>query len=519
VDETMKLKQEWYRRWFTVLLVIVVLFAMTGCGMMKSYQQVMAAKRAQYPNINLTQRISLPELREDLLDLTTTLEAVHPHLYTALSQRSFQDNLEKILQSLGGNNTTTTNPAVTVRDIYLKLAPHLVALEQDYTCLLFPYDAYRDFQARNGKLFPFEVIVVAEEKLKVKTNFSSKTIAPGAEIESINGVPAKGIITTLLKYCEGGTLPLRNQRLSKNFQALLWLVYDFQEPYTISIDTRWIPISGVTNSEIQKVRRLHTASADIPDEFDYQPLGEAVGILTIPNFEEAEFSLKLKDTFTEIAQSQITDLIIDLRNNSGEGSSQVEQLIGYLWDRPYVTISGMEQKRSRQYDQQLNSLYYWWARPILRLHPATKDYFQTQVGQIAFLTMNPRNSKPVKSRFKGKIYVLIGPNTNSAGTEFASVIKDYRIGMLIGQTTGAAANEYGNPYEFILPHSYLRVSAATSYSIRPSGAKTPGGIKPDIEVKLTPDEVDSALGTDQDSPDSDPVLETTKKIIALNRKK
>ncbi|MCL6588820.1 MAG: hypothetical protein K6U80_02600 [Firmicutes bacterium] len=526
----MRPKRDGYRQGLILLLVILVLAA-SGCGMMKSYQQVMAEKQAKYPDINLTQRISLKELREDLGKLITTLEAVHPHPYTVLSRKSFHDSLERLNQSLGGDATakTAATPgpskaqaaptpsgmaAITVRDFYLKLAPLLTALEQDYTCLLFPDSAYRAFQSRNGKLFPFEV-AVAGEKLKVKTNYSSKPIAPGAEIESINGVPAGGIITDLLRYCEGSTLSLRRQRLSMKFQALLWLVYDFQEPYTISIETRWVPVSGVTSAEILEAQRRRSKNTAIPDGVDYQPLGEAVGLLTISNFNEEDFSLKLQNIFAGIAQSRIKDLIVDLRDSRGGGPPQVGQFADYFLDRPYVTISGMEQKRSQQYDQQLKSLYYWWAWPVLRLHPSTKAYFQTQAGQIAFLTMAPRNPKPLKPRFKGKIYVLIGPNTNSAGTEFATVIKDYRAGVLIGQTTGASANEYGNPYEFILPHSHLRVSAATSFYIRPSGDRKPGGVTPDIEVALTPDENES-------SPDplaQDPVLETAKKIIALDRKK
>lgn len=519
----MKAKWNGYRQGLFIIIMITLLFGASGCVMMKSYQQVMAAKRTKYRNTDLIRRISPQELREDLRDLITTLEAVHPHPYTVLSRESFRDNLEKIYQSIAPlamsslkatpPSQTAITPSLTIREFYQKLAPVLVSLEQDSTCLPFPQEAYRAYQLQNGILFPFEVTVVGE-KLKVKANYSSRSIAPGAEIESINGVPAKDIITTLLKYCEGSTLALRSQRLSKNFQALLWLVYDFQEPYTISIGTSWIPVTGVTRSDIERVQKLHFSNGEPPEELDYQPLGEAVGLLTIPNFNEADFSLKLEDTFTEIALNQITDLIIDLRNNSGGGPPQVEQLIEYLWDRPYVTISGMEQKRSRQYDQQLNSLYYWWAQPILWLQPATKEYFKTQAGQNAFLTMKPRNPKPLKSRFKGKVYLLIGPNTNSTGTEFAGVIKDCRIGMLIGQTTGAAANEYGNPYQFMLPHSHLQVSAATSYSIRPSGDKSPGGVAPDIEVPENPDEIDAA----QEPVDQDPVLETAKKIIALSRK-
>jgi hypothetical protein len=372
--------------------------------MMKSYQQVMAAKRAKYRNTDLTRRISLQEFREDLRDLITTLEAVHPHPYSVLSQQSFRHNLENIDQSLATPSSEMATPSsrLTIREVYLKLAPLLVALEQDYTCLPFPHDAYRTFQLQGGKLFPFEV-VIAGEKLIVKTNYSSKPIAPGAEIESINGVPAREIITTLLKYCEGGTLSLRRQRLSKNFQGLLWLIYNFQEPYTISIDTRWIPVPGLNITEIQKAQRLHFINTGIPMAFDYQHLGEAMGLLVIRDFNDGNFTVKLENAFTGISQDQIKDLIIDLRNNNGANSLQVELLIEYLWDRPYVTISAMEQKRSPQYDQLLNSLYYWWAGPILRLHPSTKDYFQTTVGQIALLTMNPRNPKPLKSRFKGKV--------------------------------------------------------------------------------------------------------------------
>lgn len=50
---------------------------------------------------------------------------------------------------------------------------------------------------------------------------------------------------------------------------------------------------------------------------------------------------------------------------------------------------------------------------------------------------------------------MINSNTFSTALGFATVIKDYKIGHIIGEQTKSEVNEFGDIYPFDLPNSGL----------------------------------------------------------------
>ncbi len=453
--------------------ILILSILMVSCKIMKNYNQLMTEKYEMYKIENLEKKINIDEMIEDIDFLAKTLEEVHPNLYSSISKDSFFTNIDKIKSSLPKTDA--------LRNFYKKIAPIVVEINHDHTHVQFPWNAYNNYLSNKGKIFPFNVYI-KNERIIIKDCYSGNTNLVGKEISSINGIESKKIIDELLKYCYGSTYYSKiNKRLNNNFSPLLWMVYDFKEPYHIICEKKEYTLNGATSAEINYYYNNKKASGNsVNTEFKYQNLNNKIGLLIVNNFEQEDFKKKLKSAFLAIKKDEISDLILDVRNNTGGNTIQIKQLIGYLQDNPYKTSSYIEQRRSIQFDKFLDEIFYNWIKPFRKFHPLLKQYYNTQIGQNAKVYMKEKKPKRNPLRFNRNLYVLIGPNNYSSGTEFVSIIKDYNMGIIIGQETGSPANEYGNPYEFVLPNSNLWVRCATNYTIRPSGEKTIGGIQPDI---------------------------------------
>ena len=75
--------------------------------------------------------------------------------------------------------------------------------------------------------------------------------------------------------------------------------------------------------------------------------------------------------------------------------------------------------------------------------------------------------------------MLISSHTFSSAADFAATIKDYNIGILIGEETGGLATCYGDVYGFDLPNTHLAAGVSHKYFIRPSGIDDDQGVLPD----------------------------------------
>jgi hypothetical protein len=64
---------------------------------------------------------------------------------------------------------------------------------------------------------------------------------------------------------------------------------------------------------------------------------------------------------------------------------------------------------------------------------------------------------------KGRLYVLVGPETFSAAMNNAAQFQDETNAILVGQTIGEKPNSYQEPRQFRLPNSHLVVRASTLY--------------------------------------------------------
>lgn len=113
---------------------------------------------------------------------------------------------------------------------------------------------------------------------------------------------------------------------------------------------------------------------------------------------------------------------------------------------------------------------------------------------LAGLTITQRDQPEIPEqhdpRFTGELYLLTSPHTYSSASDFAAVVKDYRIGRIIGEETGGRRQNFGEVLTAHLPLSGIPfgVSCKVFYAPVPASDDVLRGTQPDV----SPDEQDLA---------------------------
>lgn len=473
---------------FWTHLVVVLMIA--NCAIMKDPGMIANQRyKEEIRNFPLYEKILIRELDKDIDFLIKTIEEVHPNPYLICPKEAFYKKLDTL-------KTSIENP-LTRKEFSLLLRPLIRLLQTDHTSVKLPWEEYNEYKKMDGKLLPFDVSV-DDNYIKIKKNYSSLQLKEGDVIESINGINSEVIINDVKKF-------YGIEEVQRLLHFLLWIKYSFEAPFTVKINHHTYTLNGLAAEEISAKRKQQKDSSSPHVRYRYQNLGEKTGWLVVNSFggDIRKFDKFLKQSFTQIQQDSIAHLIIDIRNNDGGRTELVNKLVNYVWDKSFKPAARFERKRSTQFDQKIKDVMAGWLTPVLRIHPYMKDYYKTPYGQVAVTVFDDVLPEENPLRFYGDVYVLISPYTYSSAHEFACIIKDYKMGILIGQETGSR-KPGSDAYEFILPHSCLWARSATAFSVRPGGITATHGVIPDIEVKPEIEDMNTNIDT---------VLEFTQQLI------
>jgi C-terminal processing protease CtpA/Prc len=88
--------------------------------------------------------------------------------------------------------------------------------------------------------------------------------------------------------------------------------------------------------------------------------------------------------------------------------------------------------------------------------------------------------------FKGRVYVLVGGMTYSSAVLFSNVMQDFGFGQLVGERGYARARQSGGIQVRKLPNTTLELVVPRFVLDRPSGARTPELVTPDIVLPDDP---------------------------------
>lgn len=155
----------------------------------------------------------------------------------------------------------------------------------------------------------------------------------------------------------------------------------------------------------------------------------------------------LAEFFAAVRANGISNVAVDLRNNGGGNSLAADELIRYLNVRQYRHGSSE-----------------WRLGPFLLKNEAR----------------TVENRRYTENTFCGKLYVLTSARSFSAAVDFAMLVKDNRIGTLIGEEPGNLPDSYGDAAFFALPHSNIFMQISTKSFHRVDGSAAGRPVEPDI---------------------------------------
>ena len=166
------------------------------------------------------------------------------------------------------------------------------------------------------------------------------------------------------------------------------------------------------------------------------------------------FKQYLENSFKEINEQNIQNLIIDLRKCEGGTQGMEDHLLSHLANKEYqkykyVEIPGFNYSFIKYSD-------YSGKEDDLTKDLKTDFYLNTD-GRYLTKKGHYEGDSIKPNNYKGNIYILIGGLTFSGGSEFASLARNYTNAKFIGEETGGGyyGNTSGSFISYTLPNTQL----------------------------------------------------------------
>jgi len=423
--------------------------------MKKSFNSIIALLLLLCPAVygtNETDLIAPEQIKEDIRYLRECIESVHP----TLSHTDYSDQLEHFSDGL--------EEPISKWDLFRAIQP-IVSVD-GHTTFVFSDRVNPDVEDSS---LPLEVVVF-KDRIYVKKNHSlNPRLKQKSEILSIQGIPAGEILKKTLQMIPGERVEYKTSKLSGGgFSAFYKLAFGESELYSITIATETGPEKMVLKGVPGEVFRT-------PREpmWSYSQLEPSIGLISVHAFKKpAELKALIDETFSQIEQDGIKDLIIDVRGGGGF-SDLAEYCISFLTSVPY-----------RQYEKKITKVSDESADWVESNEDAGRyegDYFILE----PVVTSPPEREK----QFKGQIYIITGAEAYSTMSMFVAMAKECTNAIIIGEETGQPLVSNGDISRHQLPNSQLKFYLSHSIYYMPGSQNDKNGVIPDIIVQPTLDDL------------------------------
>lgn len=397
--------------------------------------------------------LSVAQLQEDLAVLKHAIDQTHPNIaYSAdpklltLAYRKLERQLQTPMtrdqawRAFGALNPVYNDAhfQISMGDFELDAAAHMAA---------------------GGGFFPFEVQVDAAGELIIRAEAGGAPSPLAAmRIKTINGVPARKVTSQLLGLTFGDNPTLRANLLSDRWWRFYWKSFGTPARFDLTLATRGGP-KRITRAAVARP----LSNDDFNKAYQFEMLPGGVGLLTVNTFvwpDKQLFYAFTEQVFTTLRDTKASALLIDVRDNGGGDDDMWKTgLMRYIADKPYRHASTYEKK------------------VIAGRTSATEKLGDIVKGELG-TWHQPELAHPL--HFSGKTYVLMGRTTYSSSILFTNTMQDFKFGTLVGEGGYARARQSGGIQQMVLPNSKWGVIIPRFILDRPSGARTPELVYPDL---------------------------------------
>ncbi|MGW8394712.1 S41 family peptidase [Pseudoduganella sp. HUAS MS19] len=405
-------------------------------------------------------RFTPAQLQQDLQFMRDAIENTHPEPALRTGREAY-DHAFQVAR-------TRLSQSLSRDEAWRVLAAMNSVFNDAHLAVVFP-DWRAETRAHlqtGGKLFPFEVMIDGQQRLRIVNALGGGTSTlAGRQVETIDGMPASRILSELGTLVHGDTPAFRNKLLERRFWLYYWKNYGAKDRFTLQ--------AGGQVLDVPAVSALPAAVAgekSFEQTFQFRMLPGGVGLLTVNQFawpDKQRFYEFTERAFTALRDAGAHTLLIDIRENGGGDDDMWKTgILRYIADRPFRNGSS-------------------YVKKVLegRAGPGEK------VGDIVTGNVDswvqPEPAHPL--HFSGKVFVLVGDLTYSSAILFSNTVQDYGFARLVGAGGYAYVRQTGGTQkEHLLPNTGLEVVVPRFVLDRPSGKRKPALLRPDIVLADDP---------------------------------
>jgi hypothetical protein len=461
------------------------------------------------------------DLQSDLAVLRQAYQSMHPGLYRYNTKSQMDASFEALKAEL--------NHDQSLEDAYLAFSKFAAKIKCGHTYANFfnqPKSVQRElFQGQNRVPFYFEWL---DAQMIVTQDFTpNHQLQRGTKVLAINGTPTGAILARLLTIAraDGSNDAKRVASLSVSGDSV-YETFDVFFPMFFHQDAAKLKLL-VLDPGTSKARTIETEALTYQQriapiksreegrkggdqvEFDWKYTPEGWAYLEMPTWalydSKWDWITWLNAHLDELAEKNPPVFIIDLRGNEG-GNDVGNVIISRLVARDLHISALRRLVRYRTAPQDLVPYLDTWDPSFRDWGTAAVDLPQPwpAAPPVPYFKLvryddDPGGDviKPLGKHYAGKVFVLVDSNNSSATFQFAPVIQENKLGLLVGQPTGGNQRGInGGAFFFLrLPKSQIEMDLPLIGTF-PLTQKPDAGLTPDIPVTTTIADISGSLDPD-----------------------
>ncbi|WP_353779653.1 S41 family peptidase [Winogradskyella sp. 3972H.M.0a.05] len=447
---------------------------------MNTLKQIVTFFRFKYLRISLLlvfivqniygQDFTLSEaaLKEDYKMAMDVISSLSPDL-TAKDLEAIKDEVEKELKALDNASMNSLE--------FVKVLSN--------TSIDFKTDEHGNFtlpsnvlvkQLTTQRLFPVPLKIINN---RLFVNTENENLPFGTEVTGINGLSTRDILISLTKGNLEDTYELRN--IEANFDILYCLLIGGGEVYNVEyIVNNKKHTKALNGIELSQRGAIHsnqifpldaTAQNNIINT-EYLPKFDTY-YFQLNSFEieshvannkahYQEFEKRFDSVFKSIKEKKPKHLIIDIRHNRGGDAFIPPLLYSYIAKKNFTERVALKMKTfdlpHREHLVSIGSVTN--KDEFVSYLSKLKNTFTKSSEGLYLNILRDTIVEPKTNAYKGKVHLLVGGNTVSAGAYFTALFKSEERGMIYGEKTGGSHRDMtaGQMAVYELPNSKIKVS-------------------------------------------------------------
>jgi hypothetical protein len=345
-----------------------------------------------------------------------------------------------------------------------------------------------------------------DEKFYAASEADLQFIPFGNELLEINSMKMDSLFNLAMIFSleEGASFEARQKYAVTLMGPILNLVNTFDtEGEKVLVkhcnqlgDTLYSFVKTYTSKE-RKKEEWKTYQKTMDVEFTMDSINR-LGVLKINTFlpsSKRAFEQKIDAFFDSVANSNISNVLLDIRWNRGGYFEQVEYLFNYIDTAKNTRTKTYISKRSEHDNFSnltwLSKLFYvTYFKTQKSTDKARNNYsfFKLPMGALDTIIESNEFDEPIrKNKYRGACFLAMNGVSISASVDFASWFKETKRGLILGeQCMGPLTGTCGNPVLFELKNTRISVATSTMRSYTHPGLQVASDpIYPDVPIKYS----------------------------------